>query len=48
MNQSKLKANTFNRHQAQENTRKQDTVGFSYASDWQEKVARDFLANHKP
>ena len=47
MNQSELEAKTCSRRQARENACEQVTIGFGFTSDWFEKMARDFLANHK-
>ena len=36
-NQSKLEANTCSRHEARENVRERDTIGFGFTSYWLRK-----------
>ncbi len=42
MNQSKLEANTYNRHVARENVHTRVTIGFGMTSDWMIKWRESF------
>ena len=47
MNQSELKENTCNRHQAWEDAREQDMVAFAFVSHWLRKLRDFLLTNHR-
>ena len=47
MNQSELEANTSNQRQGRENACEQVVIGLSFYFWLVEKVAQDFLTNHR-
>ena len=47
MNESELEASNGNRHQARENAREQDTIGFGFVSRWLRKFCEPITERSK-